>query len=68
MDHLGPALKVWLDDMRKHKLDFDQVETVKERFNEWVSQVNLDEVEEDLNAFCWALSIMNSRDSNAQRT
>jgi 3-hydroxyacyl-CoA dehydrogenase len=49
MDHLGPAMQVWLDDMQKHKFKFEsqQVDTVKQRVNEWVSKVDLAEVEEN---------------------
>ena len=53
MDHLGPALKLWLDDMEKHKFEFQpqQVESVKGTVNDWVSQVNLKKVEQDRDAF-----------------
>ncbi|KAI9924199.1 hypothetical protein ASPWEDRAFT_136896 [Aspergillus wentii DTO 134E9] len=48
MSHLGPALKTWLDDMHRHEFDMDSqhVDVLKERVNEWTSQVNLKEVEE----------------------
>lgn len=48
MDHLGPALKTWLDDMHRHEFDMDSqdVDVLKERVNEWISHVNLKEVEE----------------------
>ncbi|KAJ5512605.1 Dehydrogenase multihelical [Penicillium fimorum] len=47
MDHLGPALKAWLDDMHRHEFDVDSrdVDVLKERVDEWTSQVNLKEVE-----------------------
>ncbi|KAJ5352823.1 hypothetical protein N7452_001797 [Penicillium brevicompactum] len=53
MDHLGPALKLWLDDMEKHKFEFQpqQVESVKGTVHDWVSQVNLKKVEQDRDAF-----------------
>ncbi|KAJ5362794.1 hypothetical protein N7541_003638 [Penicillium brevicompactum] len=53
MDHLGPALKLWLDDMEKHKFEFQpqQVESVKGTVNDWVSQINLKKVEQDRDAF-----------------
>lgn len=46
MDHLGPALKTWLDDMHRHEFDMNSQDTLKERVNEWISDVNLKEVEE----------------------
>lgn len=53
MDHLGPALQLWLNDMEKHKFEFkpQQVESVKDTVNDWVSQVDLKKVEEDRDAF-----------------
>ncbi|PYI35622.1 hypothetical protein BP00DRAFT_333794 [Aspergillus indologenus CBS 114.80] len=47
IDHLGPALKSWLDDMEAHKFDWsskDTVEGLKNTVNGWVSQVDLKEV------------------------
>ncbi|CRL24058.1 Fatty oxidation complex, alpha subunit FadB [Penicillium camemberti] len=46
MDHLGPALKTWLDDMHRHEFDMSSQDVLKERVNEWMSHVNLKEVEE----------------------
>lgn len=48
MNHLGPALKTWLDDMHRHEFDTDSqdVNVLKERVDEWTSQVNLKEIEE----------------------
>ncbi|KAF7529294.1 hypothetical protein PCG10_008004 [Penicillium crustosum] len=46
MDHLGPALETWLDDMHRHEFDMNSQDTLKERVNEWISDVNLKEVEE----------------------
>ena len=47
MDHLGPALQGWLGDMEKHKFDFSpqQVDSVKDKVNDWVSQLDLKEIE-----------------------
>lgn len=44
IDHLGPALKSWLDDMEAHKFDWgskNTVEGLKDTVNAWVSQVDL---------------------------
>lgn len=53
MDHLGPALKSWLDDMEKHKFAFEpqQVQGVKDQVNDWVSHVDLKKVEEERDSF-----------------
>ncbi|KAJ5782616.1 Dehydrogenase multihelical [Penicillium paradoxum] len=54
MDHLGPALKSWLDDMQKHQFDFESresVEGLKSTVNEWVSDVDLDEVAKNRDTF-----------------
>ena len=53
MDHLGPALKSWIDDMDQHRFDMtsqEKVDALKETVNEWVSQVDLvkREVERDV--------------------
>ncbi|KAJ5296516.1 uncharacterized protein N7443_007409 [Penicillium atrosanguineum] len=48
IDHLGPAFKSWLDDMHQHQFKLDSPEeigNVKGRVNDWVSRVNLEEVE-----------------------
>ncbi|KAL4748557.1 hypothetical protein BDW72DRAFT_205526 [Aspergillus terricola var. indicus] len=48
MDHLGPALKYWLGDMHRHRLDFESQEktdVLKERVSEWVSNLNLSDLE-----------------------
>ncbi|KAL4998541.1 hypothetical protein BDV10DRAFT_185150 [Aspergillus recurvatus] len=48
MDHLGPALKGWLGDMHDHRFDFESKETtdiLKQRVGEWVSNVNLGDIE-----------------------
>ncbi|OJI88780.1 hypothetical protein ASPTUDRAFT_182254 [Aspergillus tubingensis CBS 134.48] len=48
MDHLGPALKSWLDDMAVNKFDLgseDQVNGLKKNVNRWISQVDLKKVE-----------------------
>ncbi|KAL4742444.1 hypothetical protein BDV11DRAFT_202742 [Aspergillus similis] len=44
MDHLGPALKYWLSDMREHRFDFESQEktdVLKEKVSEWVSNLDL---------------------------
>ncbi|KAJ5360352.1 Dehydrogenase multihelical [Penicillium concentricum] len=48
MNHLGPALKTWLEDMHRHEFDMDSqdMDVLKERVDEWTSQVNLKEIEE----------------------
>ncbi|KAJ5597651.1 hypothetical protein N7537_007735 [Penicillium hordei] len=51
MDHLGPALKTWLDDMHQHEFDLDSQDVLKERVNEWISHVNLKEIEESRDKF-----------------
>ncbi|KAJ5746940.1 uncharacterized protein N7511_008636 [Penicillium nucicola] len=48
VDHLGPALKTWLDDMQQHPFDFDSrdaIEDLKCKVNGWVSHVDLEAVE-----------------------
>lgn len=48
MDHLGPALKSWLDDMAVNKFDLgskEQVNGLKKNINGWISQVDLKKVE-----------------------
>ena len=55
MDHLGPALKTWLDDMQQNQFKMDpsekQTETLKDNVNQWVANVDLDRVERDRDAF-----------------
>ncbi|KAL4940751.1 hypothetical protein BDV06DRAFT_230116 [Aspergillus oleicola] len=43
MDHLGPALKGWLDDMQSHRFEFGEGDrdALKEKVNEWVATVDL---------------------------
>ncbi|PLB48402.1 hypothetical protein P170DRAFT_386855 [Aspergillus steynii IBT 23096] len=53
MDHLGPALKSWLDDMDQHRFDIgseDRVGALKKTVNEWVAQVDLKKHEADRDA------------------
>ncbi|PWY65434.1 3-hydroxyacyl-CoA dehyrogenase [Aspergillus eucalypticola CBS 122712] len=48
MDHLGPALKSWLDDMAMNQFDLgseEQVNGLKKNVNGWISQVDLKKVE-----------------------
>lgn len=50
MDHLGPALKSWVDDMEQNKFDLgseEQVDGLKKNVNGWTSQVDLKKVEGD---------------------
>ena len=50
MDHLGPALKSWIDDMDQHRFDMaseDKLEALKKTVNEWVAKVDLKSVEEN---------------------
>lgn len=45
MDHLGPAVASWIDDMEKHRFDMgsrDEIDDLKKRVDEWVSQVDLE--------------------------
>lgn len=54
MDHLGPALKIWLDDMHRHQFKLDSQEEVgiiKEKVKEWLSHVNLKEIEKNRDEF-----------------
>ncbi|KAL4806301.1 3-hydroxyacyl-CoA dehydrogenase [Aspergillus unguis] len=54
VDHLGPALKTWLDDMEQHKFELDskeKTEALKENVNEWVSQVDLQKAERERDEF-----------------
>lgn len=53
MDHLGPALQGWLGDMEKHKFDFSsrQVESVKDKVDDWVSHLDLKEIEANRDTF-----------------
>ncbi|RAL15899.1 uncharacterized protein BO97DRAFT_403116 [Aspergillus homomorphus CBS 101889] len=53
MDHLGPALQSWLDDMDQHRFDMgsqEKVEALKRTVNDWVSQVDLKVVAGDRDA------------------
>ncbi|GKZ25478.1 hypothetical protein AbraIFM66951_001018 [Aspergillus brasiliensis] len=50
MDHLGPALKSWLNDMEVNKFDLgseEKVDDIKKKVNGWTSQVDLKKVEGD---------------------
>ncbi|KAL4966331.1 3-hydroxyacyl-CoA dehydrogenase [Aspergillus stella-maris] len=53
MDHLGPALKGWLDDMQRHRFEFGEGErdALKGRVNGWVKTVDLGGVERERDAF-----------------
>lgn len=54
MDHLGPALKTWLGDMRQHEFEMDSQEKVndlKRMVNEWIVQADLEKIERDRDAF-----------------
>ncbi|KAL4929866.1 uncharacterized protein BDV17DRAFT_290222 [Aspergillus undulatus] len=65
MDHLGPALKGWLDDMQTHRFNFDErekVDKLKGSVNEWVSTINLKEVEKNRDTFL--SSIVRSKQSS----
>lgn len=47
MNHLGPALKTWSDDMRDHEFDFsrEKIDVLDKIVQEWVSTVDIDGVE-----------------------
>ncbi|PYI00274.1 hypothetical protein BO78DRAFT_402167, partial [Aspergillus sclerotiicarbonarius CBS 121057] len=50
MEHLGPALKSWLDDMQEHRFDMgsrEKVDELKDAVNGWVEKVDLKKVEAD---------------------
>jgi 3-hydroxyacyl-CoA dehydrogenase len=58
MDHLGPALKSWLDDMQKHQFDMGSMtekETLKGKVDEWVSHVDIEKTEKDRDTFLTGL-------------
>ncbi|KAJ5311989.1 hypothetical protein PENANT_c022G03589 [Penicillium antarcticum] len=58
MNHLGPALKTWLDDMHQNSFNFDSQEAVndlKDKVNGWVSTIDLKEVESNRDAFLSSL-------------
>lgn len=58
MDHLGPALKCWLDDMQQHQFDMGspiEKENIKDKVNEWVSNVDLEKTAKDRDAFLTGL-------------
>ncbi|KAF4771995.1 hypothetical protein HAV15_011137 [Penicillium sp. str.  len=48
MNHLGPALKTWLDDMHQHEFDIDSrdADVLEDKVKDWISRVNLKEIEE----------------------
>lgn len=53
VDHLGPAMKTWLDDMQQNHFDFNSQEAadeLKSKVNEWVSNVDLKAVESNRDA------------------
>ncbi|CDM30926.1 Fatty oxidation complex, alpha subunit FadB [Penicillium roqueforti FM164] len=66
IDHLGPAFKTWLVDMHQHKFDIDSqdVDVLKERVNEWVSHVDLKEVEESRNELL--IGLIKSKSESSQ--
>ena len=68
MDHLGPALKTWLADMHEHKFDLDSqdVDVLKERVNEWISHVDLKEVEESRNELL--VGLIKSKSKSSQKS
>lgn len=48
VEHLGPASKVWTDDMHKHEFDSSDPKSVNELSNnveEWVSNIDLETLE-----------------------
>ncbi|PWY83913.1 hypothetical protein BO94DRAFT_519523 [Aspergillus sclerotioniger CBS 115572] len=50
MDHLGPALRSWLDDMQEKRFDLgdgERVHALKETVNGWVEGVDLKRVERE---------------------
>ncbi|KAL4955335.1 3-hydroxyacyl-CoA dehydrogenase [Aspergillus filifer] len=53
LDHLGPALKGWLDDMQRHRFEFGERErdALKGRVNGWVETVDLKGIERERDAF-----------------
>lgn len=54
MDHLGPALKTWLDDMHQHPFEISstkETNALREKVNEWVSGVDIEKTERDRDAF-----------------
>ena len=53
IDHLGPAMKSWIDDMRDHEFDFgpEKVDVLKGNVQEWTSKVNPKEVEKKRDDF-----------------
>jgi 3-hydroxyacyl-CoA dehydrogenase len=58
VDHLGPALKTWLDDMEQNKFNFssqDAVDDLKKKINGWVSSVDLQQIEKNRDAFLSSL-------------
>jgi hypothetical protein len=48
INHLGPALKIWLDDMHQHEFDIDSrdADVLEDKVKDWISRVNLKEIEE----------------------
>jgi 3-hydroxyacyl-CoA dehydrogenase len=67
MDHLKPALKTWLDDMKQNQFNFDSrgsVNDLKDRVNGWVSKVDLENVERNRDAFLSSLVGENVRASD----
>ncbi|KAJ5974260.1 hypothetical protein N7481_011470 [Penicillium waksmanii] len=58
MDHLGPAMKSWLDNMHQHQFDMDSTtekENLKEKVNQLVSHVNIEKTEKDRDIFLTGL-------------
>lgn len=58
MDHLGPALKSWLDDMNQHQFNMDSTtekENLKEKVNQLVSHVDIEKTEKNRDTFLTGL-------------
>jgi 3-hydroxyacyl-CoA dehydrogenase len=58
MDHLGPALKIWLEDMHQHQFNMDSTtekENLKEKVNQLVSHVDIEKTEKDRDTFLTGL-------------